>query len=162
MLHQPFPAGSKSSRGLNIKHKDLVKELEMEQGKAYCYIVATVKTISGMFYQTGTAPNIMGNAITLCTCKHRMRTFLSVEDWIGKWVIGFTGLEAGGQRNALFYMMKVQHAFESHFELWNSNVLDEQTKHIKIVLVMFFALKTKLLISLITIPTTLLLKTISM
>jgi hypothetical protein len=60
-----------------------------------------------------------------------MRTYLSPDDWKDKWVAGFTGLGAGRGRNALVYLTKIAHAYESHYDLWYSNEISSKTKQAK-------------------------------
>jgi hypothetical protein len=60
-----------------------------------------------------------------------MRTFLCPADWKGKWIAGFTGVRAGGGRNALIYLTKIGHAFESHYDLWYSEEIPAKTKRAK-------------------------------
>jgi len=90
-----------------------------EDEAAYCYVIRTVVRREGVFYQEGSGPNWQGGLITLCTCKHHMRTFRTADEWKGVWVAGFSGVEAGGKRNALVYLMKVGHAYDSHHDLWH-------------------------------------------
>jgi hypothetical protein len=90
-----------------------------------------VKNEGGHFVQWGSGPNFQGDMITLCTCKHHMRTSLGPNDWEGKWVAGFAGVGAGGGRNALVYLMKVAHGFESHYDLWYSEDIPPETKRAK-------------------------------
>jgi hypothetical protein len=97
----------------------------------YYYVVSTVENQSGRFVQYGPAPNFQGDILTLCTCKHLMRTFRDVADWRGVWIAGFTSVRAGGGRNALVYLARVQHAFNSHHDLWHSGVLAESAKEAK-------------------------------
>jgi hypothetical protein len=49
-----------------------------------------------------------------------MRTLKSEDEWKGVWIAGFSGLKAGGRRNALVYLMKVARAHISHHDLWDS------------------------------------------
>lgn len=97
---------------------------------AYCYVVASIKTVKGIYVQTGSAPNFQGDRITLCTCKHQMRSRLSCRDWEGKWVAGFTR-RRGSNRNALVYLMRIAYAYESHCDLWNSELVAAATKRAK-------------------------------
>jgi hypothetical protein len=60
-----------------------------------------------------------------------MRTFFDAigpNGWKGKWVAGFAGKNAGGGRNALVYLMRIEYAFSSHMDLWNSPAISEKTK----------------------------------
>jgi hypothetical protein len=61
---------------------------------AYLYIVDTVHPRGRLqvYEQRGSAPNWEGGYISLCTCKHSMRTTLKPEQWTrGKWVAAMTG-----------------------------------------------------------------------
>lgn len=60
-----------------------------------------------------------------------MRTFLKPDQWIGKWVAGFSGLRAGNGRNALVFLMRVAYAYPSHAGIWYSKELPEGTKQAK-------------------------------
>ncbi len=94
----------------------------------YCYVVSSVRRVVNWFEQRGSAPNFQGGSITLCTCKHRMRTFLDRDEWKGTWIAGFTGKHVGDGRNALFYLMRVRCALPSHAALWNSSKISTATK----------------------------------
>jgi hypothetical protein len=106
-------------------------DIELQEATVYCYVIATIDFEGGEFLQTGSAPNFQGELITLCTCKHFMRTFLDAPQWPGKWIAGFTGVKAGRGRNALVYMMRVAHAFESHRDLWLSEALTSAAREAK-------------------------------
>jgi hypothetical protein len=108
-------------------HKSLWEEREL----TYCYVIETIKRRGTAFVQTGSGPNFQGGRITLCTCKHWMRTFLAPKDWVGKWIAGFTGREAGDGKNYLVYLMKVRLAFESQYALWHSGKIPEATRRAK-------------------------------
>ena len=96
-------------------------------GDCYAYVVDTIKiNRTGQFCQEGSGPNWQGGRITLCTCKHWMRTFREPKDWIGCWIAGFTSRTTDGH-HWLVYLMQVQHAFVSHAELWRSGKLPKRT-----------------------------------
>ncbi len=116
---------------MNLPLEALRSRLNSERTIVYRYVITSVDNDSGRFVQRGSGPNFQGNMITLCTCKHRMRTYLSPEAWKDKWVAGFTGLGAGRGRNALVYLTKVAHAYESHFDLWYSDEIPDETKRAK-------------------------------
>lgn len=97
----------------------------------YCYIVATIEEREGGFIQRGSGPNFQGGAISLCTCKHLMRTFRNLADWPGVWIAGFTGIRAGYGRNALVYLMRVDYAFASHADLWAARSIPTRLKRAK-------------------------------
>lgn len=119
---QEWPKDGKLKENMN-KTLSALKEIleEKEGGESYAYVLTTVKADrDGGFVQAGSAPNFQGGYITLCTCKHYMRTWREVSDWKGIWIAGFTGINVlGDYRNYLFYLMQVQEAFQSHKELWN-------------------------------------------
>lgn len=106
-----------SEQNLKKRLKDYANEF------VYSYIIDTIE-LNGNNHniQTGSAPNFQGGVITLCTCKHLMRTYLSVEQWQGgvdskidgKWVAGFTGKNKG---YALVFLARVGEAFESYADL---------------------------------------------
>ena len=129
--YQPFPTKGKLSENLNLPIDKLRQEIGSEQAFVYCYIIATIGNDQGSFVQAGSGPNFQGDLITLCTCKRYMRTFKNSTDWPGAWIAGFSGIQAGQIGNALVYLMKVDHAFCSHHELWSSNVLSIKTKRAK-------------------------------
>ncbi len=101
------------------KSLEYIRELlSKEKTSLYVYVLTTVKVIDGHLVQTGSAPNFQGGVITLCTCKHYMRTWRAPEEWKGIWIAGFTGNVLKDGKNYLFYLMKVQEAFMSHRDLW--------------------------------------------
>ncbi len=126
--HQLYPSGGALYCNLNMPFDVLRQKVRDDQADVYCYIVATIRQKDGCFFQTGSGPNFQGDLITLCTCKHLMRSFLEAQDWRGKWIAGFTGVEAGQGRNHLVYLMKVAYAFRSHYALWVSDAISPITK----------------------------------
>ena len=129
--HQPFPSKGKLSDNSNLSLETLRGSLSSERTVVYRYVITSVHNEGGRYLQRGSGPNFQGGMVTLCTCKHRMRTYLSPDDWKGKWVAGFTGLGAGGGRNALFFLARVAHAYESHYDLWYSGEVPTETKRAK-------------------------------
>jgi len=117
---QPFPAKGQPKSNLNQSYPELQMALHEQDGCVYCYVIETIKDEGGRFRQTGSGPNFQGGRITLCTCKHWMRTFKNLADWKGVWIAGFSGLKAGGGQNCLVYLMKIRQAFPSHRQLWKS------------------------------------------
>jgi len=117
---QEWPKYGKLKKNMNKTLSDLKKVLKDKDGLIYVYVLTTVETIQGDFVQTGSAPNFQGGYITLCICKHRMRTWRKPDDWKDIWIAGFTGVNIlNDHRNYLFYLMRVQKAFQSHKELWD-------------------------------------------
>jgi hypothetical protein len=80
------------------------------------YVVRTVELVDGALRQRGSGPNLEGGVVTLCTCKHRMRTSRRLHP--GSWVAGFTSrtLDLPGQ--ALFYLARVEACSTSHADHW--------------------------------------------
>jgi hypothetical protein len=92
----------------------------------YFYIVTTVKydEEKNIFRQAGIGPNLEGGFVSLCTCKHYMRTFPGIQK--GTWVAGVTGVSSGpdyGDKgikgNYLFYLFQIDKTFESHYDFYN-------------------------------------------
>lgn len=134
MRCQPYPQKGQLAKGLNLGLDALrsrLRNLGIESDTVYCYVVATVRNANGHFCQTGSAPNFQRGVITLCTCKHHMRTFLEPAEWVGKWIAGFTGIHECRGANSLVYLMRVGRAFVSHRDLWFSSALTEETKKAK-------------------------------
>lgn len=129
--YQPFPQEGKLFENSNLPLDALRQRIDPEQTTTYCYVVDTVKNEGGRLVQRESAPNFQGGLITLCTCKHRMRTSRSPCDWEGTWIAGFTGVGAAGGRNALVYLTRVANAFESHYDLWYSQGTPETAKQAK-------------------------------
>lgn len=118
---QRFPRSGPLANGLNLDRDELAHRIGEIRGTVYCYIVATVKGAGGMFMQVGTGPSFQGGLVTLCTCKGQMRASKrDVDAWRDTWIAGVTGAGAGPLgKGHLFYLMRVEHAFASHRDLWN-------------------------------------------
>ena len=124
--YQTMPHRGRLSKNLNLQREALTKRLaKFQEDTVYSYILTTVKHREGRLRQEGSAPNFQGGLITLCSCKHWMRTFKDVESWKRVWIAGYTNKDLG---NMLFYLMRVSVAFESHRELWFSDCISEDTK----------------------------------
>ncbi|MEK7693426.1 MAG: hypothetical protein AAB349_04475, partial [Chloroflexota bacterium] len=117
---QPFPEAGILAENMNRDLPTLRQMLRTEDGSLYAYIVDTIQYDGNIFCQTGSGPNFQGDVITLCSCKHQMRSGLSVGEWPGVWIAGFTGVgKVGGEPlNYLVYLMKVANAYASHRDLW--------------------------------------------
>lgn len=106
---------------MNLDFGSLTEQIGVIEGEdiVYCYIVRTVTSRDGWFVQTGSGPNFQGGLITLCSCKHRMRTSKEPDAWNGVWIAGIAGAGTGEySRDHLFYLMRVGHAFGSQRDLW--------------------------------------------
>lgn len=131
--HQPFPDKGPLAcdNQRNLPCDKLRNIADEDNPDVYLYIIATIEYQDQKFLQRGTGPNFQGDLITLCTCKHDMRSSMDVGEWSGKWIAGFTGrmeLQAQEKKNYLVYLMKVSEAFESFHKLWNNNIPDETKK----------------------------------
>lgn len=129
--HQAFSQEGPLARNANLQLNELHARLVADRGTVYCYVIATIEEQNGRLVQTGSGPNFQGELVTLCTCKHRMRTSMSPDEWVGKWIAGFTGVGPGRGRNYLFFLMRVGQAFESHRELWCADTIPRETKQAK-------------------------------
>src|SRR5438876_941385 len=50
----------------------------------YCYVVDSIEDADRRYLQTGCSPNWQGGLITLCSCKHGMRTYRpDTKSWEG-------------------------------------------------------------------------------
>ena len=130
--HQPFPRTEPLAyhdwRNLPLNE---LRDCIADRNDVYFYVMTSVEYRNQRFFQRGTGPNFQGGLITLCTCKHRMRSSLSAHDWRGKWVAGFTGITEYQRKNFLVYLMKVSEVFESHYDLWFSESVSSETKRAK-------------------------------
>lgn len=116
---QNWPKSGKLKKNMDNTLNTLKEVLEDIDGIVYAYVLTTVNEDGG-FVQKGSAPNFQGSLITLSTCKHYMRTYMFPKDWKGVWIAGFTGIDTMKDHlNYLFYLMRVQNAFQSHKELWD-------------------------------------------
>jgi len=119
---QPFPTTGVLAANMNVGLAALRSVLKAQSGCVYGYIVDTIDYIDGGFVQTGSGPNFQGDLVTLCTCKHQMRSGLAIADWPGTWVAGFTGVREVpiNGLNYLVFLMRVAKAYPSHRDLWDS------------------------------------------
>jgi len=132
MDKQPFPSKGILFKNLDLNLEQVLNKLGTEQkSEIYAYVLCTVSFAKdkNQFVQKGSAPNFQGDYITLCTCKHYMRSRRSVADWKNVWIAGFTSHEQG--EYCLFYLMQVEAAFGSFREIWENNLLSESTKQAK-------------------------------
>jgi hypothetical protein len=104
----------------NLSLAELRRALENSgTGEAYAYVIRTVAVSAGELKQKGCGPNWDGGLITLCTCKAQMRSRRAVPEWPGLWIAGFTGCTKTPRGNVLVFLMRVDRAFESYYDLWN-------------------------------------------
>ncbi len=118
---QPLPPPGWSPSRLNLGVDTLRKHVTPSEALVHRYVIATVKYKGGRFLHDGSAPNFQGGMVTLCTCKHRMRTSVDSRSWEGRWLAGFSGIPAVGDgRYYLVYLMQVKQACGSHAEMWDA------------------------------------------
>lgn len=119
---QPFPSNGVLSENLDLTKTELRRLIGRERAPAYSYIVKTVAIDRATlcFEQHGSAPNFQGGFLTLCTCKHQMRSSLDIEQWKGKWIVGFTSRCRHQGRHWLFFLTRVADAYESQSDLWHN------------------------------------------
>ncbi len=126
-----------SFENINLKANIFKNKIEQEKDhELILYRVTSVKveTTNGMFCQTGCGPNLEGGIITLCTCRPDIRAWeKSPSDWKDVWIGGITTKEAKKQEEVLsdylFYLMKVEDAYESCFDVWNK--IGKQVRDLK-------------------------------
>lgn len=119
---QPFPSEGPLLKNLGLPLPMLTTRIGKIQSRAYSYVVRTVKLNreTTTFEQHGSAPNFQGDALTLCTCKHQMRSSLSATQWQNDvWIVGFTSRTIYDGKHWLFYLAKVKSALDSHTNLWS-------------------------------------------
>lgn len=120
--HQPFPSEVGWPQRLNQTRGDLKRLRKFKTEPVYSYVIRTIGKKGDAFIQKGSAPNFQGGAITLCTCKHQMRTYSKITNPNpAVWIAGFTGVNVHGKNNWLVYLMRVTNneVFDSHYDLWN-------------------------------------------
>lgn len=129
---QPFPEHGLLADNLDLPLHRLRTRLLKVRSRTYSYVVRSVKLDQSTlrFEQRGSAPNFQGDCLTLCTCKHQMRASQSPDEWEDNvWLAGFTGRTIYDGTHWLFYLAKVESAYESHSELWRS--MDAATRKAK-------------------------------
>jgi hypothetical protein len=124
---QPFPKSGLLADNLDLTRSELVGKVGRLDGAVYSYVVKSVRMdeTGEQFEHHGSAPNFQGGRLTLCTCKHQVRTNLETTEWQGIWIAGFTSrsLRVNGipeRHHWLFYLTKVRAAYDSHAELWRN------------------------------------------
>lgn len=118
---QLWPRSGTRRAEMNTPLARLASELGGRDATVYCYVIETVEYDGERFSQGGSGPNLEGGRITLCTCKHRMRSARDPASWGGQWIAGFTGKGAVGDGyRYLVYLMRVGNAYASQRELWDA------------------------------------------
>lgn len=125
MDRQQFPPKGILCQNLDLNLEQVVRKLgEAESSDVYAYVLHTVSCDKDkdQLLQTGSAPNFQGDYITLCTCKHYMRSLRPVDCWKNVWIAGFSRHEM--EDHYLFYLMQVERAFKSFRDLWEASTSD--------------------------------------
>jgi hypothetical protein len=134
-VSQQFPDHGPLYCNLNIHLHCLKKRLRNVGDEAYSYVVTSVELKERIFEQRGSGPNFEGGVLTLCTCKHQMRASQSTDEWESDvWLVGFTSRTIYEKKHWLFYMAKIESAYESHSDLWKSmteTIRQEKVAHRK-------------------------------
>ena len=126
--YQAMPNQGKLAQNLNLPAEVLLEIIApFRHELVYSYVVDTVKYHRSRLYQEGSGPNYQGHLITLCSCKHRMRTARDMDSWNGVWIAGYTSRSHYAEHH-LFYLMRISRTFGSHHELWFSDSVPEETK----------------------------------
>jgi hypothetical protein len=129
---QPFPETGLLADNSNLPIAILADRICKVRGSAYSYVVRTVNLKPNKlgFEQHGSAPNFQGDVLTLCTCKHQMRSRLPADQWEDDvWIAGFTSRTINAGKHWLFYLAKVKSAHDSHSDLWSR--MDASTRNAK-------------------------------
>lgn len=87
--------------------------------RVYPYVVATVKSHHGKFAQTGGSPNFQGGFVTLCDCKHHLRSFRAICDPGGVWIAGITGPHVSARHRRYLYFLMYAEPVCSHAAMWH-------------------------------------------
>lgn len=113
MPHQPF-----QKRGLNKPNRLHSAYNKFPTEICYAYPQHLIHLgEDGTFVQTRSGPNWLGGILTMTTCKHRLRSFKTPEEWEqGYWLAGFTPKIDG--ENYLLYLARVHKAASSMVEMY--------------------------------------------
>jgi hypothetical protein len=119
---QPFPTNGvlRSNTDVPLGRLKSLPEAS-ESARVYAYVLRSIvpdPSDPDRRVHRGSGPNFQGGAITLCTCKHSMRSAKDPDEWRSQWVAGI-GRKLRGSQQYLFYLMRVERAFNSHSDLWN-------------------------------------------
>ena len=126
-----MPTSGMIGKHIDWSLSEIKATLRKADGIAYSYVLTTVEFNHDehRFEQHGSGPNFQGGRLTLCTCKHQMRSRRSTDGWEGVWLVGLTSRTKYDGRHWLFYLAKVESAHDSHSDLWSN--LDAGTRKAK-------------------------------
>jgi len=123
--YQPIPMTGRNY-GIN-KLRQSLNSADLS-APIYCYVMTTIRNYDGTLQHIGSGPNWQGGIITLCTCKHLMRTYPDIKK--DTWIAGFSTVCACDDgRNHLMYLMRVGQTYKSHYALWY--FLPEEVREVK-------------------------------
>lgn len=118
--YQEYPSKGILYENMNLSFNEFKGIIENIDSLIYSYVLTTVDFADNKFIQQGCGPNFQAGLITLCTCKHYMRSWSNIRKKDNIWIAGFTSSTLfEDDQNRLFYLMKVKDRFRSHRELWN-------------------------------------------
>lgn len=80
----------------------------------YCFTLHEIFYEEGIFKQTRSSPNWQGDVCTMATCKHQMRSWLTPDDWLGKWCLAVTPRHCAD--NSIFFAGRVDQTFASNYD----------------------------------------------
>lgn len=105
------PYGVVLDQSLSRMEKDLADHAE---DTLYLYTQHEIFWEDDVVKQTRSSPNWEGGMVTYATCKHQMRTWNSLEDWVGMWI---AGLNPSAMDNSLLFAGQVAQSFSSNYLL---------------------------------------------
>lgn len=126
---QIFPTKGPLGQNSNKPLAYLKKRLSNIEGEAYSYVLSSISLDGESFEQRGCGPNFEGGVLTLCTCKHQMRSRRTAAQWKGVWIAGFTSRTNRDHAHWLFYLARIKAAYDSHADLWTQlSVVEQRAK----------------------------------
>lgn len=109
------------SNTLDDLQKTLGGQIDDTEVRVYTVASTYFDKNTNVIMHKGSGPNLECGLATLCTCKRSMRQGQSSDYWKGKWILGVTSRAIShgfSGEHYLLYLMKVEHAFESHKALY--------------------------------------------
>ncbi|MER0170547.1 MAG: hypothetical protein DU489_08080 [Nitrosomonas sp.] len=126
-ISQCEKSGAKECQDLSgwegITYEELLVRLKKyinEEVRIYTVATTSLNKKTNRICHSGSGPNLEGKFATLCTCKHSMRQYHTLDEWKSVWILGLTSRAINKGFSGihyLFYMMKIEQAFESHKDL---------------------------------------------
>ena len=126
--YQPMPCEGVLAQNLNLSLEALLDRIDPFLGDVvYPYVLTSLRYDDVRLHQQGSGPNFQGGLITLCTCKHLMRTYPVIKSGKDVWIAGYSSSTHSGG-SMLFYLMKIALRFESYQDFWFSDFVPEGAK----------------------------------